>query len=297
MMSTNCLQVHIPLFDRMLRHPFIPASREVVTARNGGSRRYFGQCASTLPWMGTSSAVGWCRLGTILVVAAIMASSATVANGATATQVAVPSASLTTNAQNDPFAKSVDEAAHRYGIPAAWIHAVMLVESGGNPIAVSPKGAMGLMQIMPKTWADLRTRYNLGVDPFDPHDNILAGAAYLRELYDRFGEEGFLAAYNAGPTGFENYLAGHRPSRDETTNYLAKLQRLLPTLHIGGRMNAVVSAIRWQQATLFPTQPTADTASSNSPSDHSSTTRSQSPSFALTPQSSGMFVAIRTPPQ
>ena len=65
--------------------------------------------------------------------------------------------------------------------------------------AISPKGAIGLMQIMPDTWTGLRRRYGLGIDPFDPHDNILAGAAYLRELHDRYGVPGFLAAYNAGP--------------------------------------------------------------------------------------------------
>ena len=61
---------------------------------------------------------------------------------------------------------------NRSGIPASWIRAVMQAESGGDVRAVSPKGAMGLMQIMPETWATLRLRYGLGADPFDPHDNI-----------------------------------------------------------------------------------------------------------------------------
>ena len=59
------------------------------------------------------------------------------------------------------------------------------------------------MQIMPQTWAELRARYGLGTDPYDPHDNILAGAAYIRELHDRYGAPGFLAAYNAGPGRYE----------------------------------------------------------------------------------------------
>ena len=87
----------------------------------------------------------------------------------------------------------------------------MRVESLGDPLALSPKGAMGLMQIMPDTWSELRSRYGLGADPYDPHDNIIAGAAYLRELHDRYGERGFLAAYNAGPES----LPG--PSRDRST--------------------------------------------------------------------------------
>ena len=82
----------------------------------------------------------------------------------------------------DPIAAFVAEASQRFGIPASWIRAVMQVESFGDVRAMSPKGAMGLMQIMPETWAALRSRYGLGADPYDAHDNIMAGAAYLREL-------------------------------------------------------------------------------------------------------------------
>lgn len=114
----------------------------------------------------------------------------------------------TANAQNPPatraatahpFAIYIDEAARRFRIPAAWIRAVMRIESAGDVRAISSAGAMGLMQIMPDTWAELRVRHRLGRDPYDPRDNILAGAAYLREMYDRYGSPGFLAAYNAGP--------------------------------------------------------------------------------------------------
>ena len=75
----------------------------------------------------------------------------------------------------------------------------MRQESGGQEDVISWAGAMGLMQVMPATYDDLRGRYNLGDDPFDPHNNLLAGTAYLREMYDRFGAPGFLAAYNARP--------------------------------------------------------------------------------------------------
>ena len=94
-------------------------------------------------------------------------------------------------------------------------------------VAVSPKGAMGLMQIMPQTWAELRRRYGLGEDPYDPHDNIMAGAAYLRELHDRFGKRGFLAAYNAGPGRYEEHLATGRPLPSETLSYMAAVESLL----------------------------------------------------------------------
>ena len=76
----------------------------------------------------------------------------------------------------------------------------MRAESCGEMRAISPKGAMGLMQIMPETWAHLRDRYGFGTNPYEPHDNILAAPAYLRELHHRYGAPRFLAAYNAGPT-------------------------------------------------------------------------------------------------
>lgn len=121
-----------------------------------------------------------------------------------------------------PFAAHVAAAAQRFDIPAAWIRAVMHVESDGEVRVISPKGAIGLMQIMPATWAELRVRYRLGSDPFDPRDNILAGAAYLRELLDRYGSPGLLAAYNAGPARYEAYLAGE-PLPAETRAYVATL--------------------------------------------------------------------------
>ncbi|WP_456725282.1 lytic transglycosylase domain-containing protein [Bradyrhizobium sp. USDA 4350] len=102
----------------------------------------------------------------------------------------------------------------------------MSIETAGDMHARSPKGAMGLMQIMPATWAELRQRYDLGSDPYDPRDNILAGAAYLRELLDRYGSRGVFAAYNAGPTRYEEHLAG-APLPDETRAYVAKLANLL----------------------------------------------------------------------
>ena len=92
--------------------------------------------------------------------------------------------------------------------------------------AISPKGAMGLMQIMPATWAGLRQRYRLGADPYDAHDNIIAGA-FLRELHDRYGVPGFLAAYNAGPARWEDHLATGRRLPMETQAYLARLAPLV----------------------------------------------------------------------
>jgi hypothetical protein len=121
----------------------------------------------------------------------------------------------------------VEEAAQRFAIPAAWIYAVMRRESAGNARALSPKGACGLMQIMPATWAGLRIRYRLGDDIFDPHDNLLAGAAYLRELFDRYGSPGFLAAYNAGPGRYDAWLYARKALPDETLAYVAAVRSAL----------------------------------------------------------------------
>ncbi len=150
------------------------------------------------------------------------------------------------------FARFVSEAALRFGIPTSWITAVMRAESRGVVRAISPKGAMGLMQIMPDTGSGLRSRYGLGADPFDPHYNILAGAAYLRELHDRHGALGFLAAYNAGPGRYEDHLATGRPLPAETRAYVAALT---PLLHDGGSApgNFITAIIRsWIDAPLFP---------------------------------------------
>jgi hypothetical protein len=129
----------------------------------------------------------------------------------------------------DPWGPYIREAAARYNVPEQWIRAVMQQESGGQEQAVSPVGAMGLMQVMPETYEGLRERYGLGPDPFDPHNNILAGAAYIREMYDRYGAPGFLAAYNAGPDRVDSYLAGASNLPHETRNYLAAV-----TPNLGG---------------------------------------------------------------
>ena len=124
------------------------------------------------------------------------------------------------------FAGFINEASQRFAIAPNWIRSVQDIESAGDAHARSPKGATGLMQIMPATWAELRERYNLGNDPYDPHDNILAGTAYLRELLDRYGAPGVFAAYNAGPSRYEEHLAGGSLP-DETRAYVAKLANLL----------------------------------------------------------------------
>lgn len=135
---------------------------------------------------------------------------------------------LPVSARADPVGRwrpHVEEASARFGIPIVWIERVMRAESGGKttlggrPI-VSSAGAMGLMQLMPGTWADIRSRLGLGTDVHDPRDNILAGTFYLRLMYDRFGYPGLFAAYNAGPARYAAVLAGRQRMPAETRAYL-----------------------------------------------------------------------------
>ena len=136
----------------------------------------------------------------------------------------------------------IAEASTRFGVPTAWIEAVMQAEGrgrttlNGRPIR-SAAGAIGLMQLMPATWADMRARLGLGTNPDDPRDNILAGTLYLRLMYERFGYPGLFAAYNAGPGRYAELLAGRRTLPSETIGYLASVA---PTS--AGAVVAVVKA-------------------------------------------------------
>jgi soluble lytic murein transglycosylase-like protein len=135
----------------------------------------------------------------------------------------------------DRWQPQIAEASRRFAIPVDWIRAVMKEESAGlttlngSPIT-SSVGAMGLMQLMPKTWAEMRDRYGLERDPYIPRDNILAGTAYLREMYDRYGYPGLFAAYHAGPGRMDAYLIAHEPLLDSTKTYL---ESIVPGVEIG----------------------------------------------------------------
>lgn len=124
---------------------------------------------------------------------------------------------------HDPWGPYITLAAQRFDVPERWIREVMRQESGGRAAATSRAGAMGLMQVMPQTYAELSRRYGLGGDPYHPWDNIMAGTAYLREMYELYGSPGFLAAYNAGPRRLEDYLWGGRGLPTETRNYVARI--------------------------------------------------------------------------
>jgi len=152
------------------------------------------------------------------------------------------------------FDDLVRRAAEQNAIPATWVRAILHAESAGDSHAVSGAGAMGLMQLMPGTWKDLRRTLNLGADPFDPHDNIAAGTAYLRWLHDRYGDAGFLAAYNAGPGRYDEHLATGRPLPGETVSYVASVARLIddPSFSVHFSIPfSIASAGGWSSASLF----------------------------------------------
>ncbi|MES0111572.1 transglycosylase SLT domain-containing protein [Mesorhizobium sp. M0013] len=216
---------------------------------------------------------------------------ATVMPAATAAQ----DLAIARSSQSDPFGAHVSEASHRFGVATALIRAIMRKESAGDVRAVSSAGARGLMQIMPGTWDDLRVRWSLGRDPFDPRDNIMAGTAYLRELHDRFGSPGFLAAYNAGPARYEAYLTG-RPLPAETRAYVAALAPLIGESE-GMRPFAVTSveAIPWKHGSLFAGQPDRIQAVALVPAERPPNDASSAPTVrdisAIVPLSEGLFVA------
>jgi Transglycosylase SLT domain len=122
----------------------------------------------------------------------------------------------------------ITDAAQQFSIPDTWIRRVMRAESGGRthlngrPIT-SSKGAMGLMQIMPSTYRTMRIQYGLGDDAYDPRDNIFAGAAYLRQMYDRYGYPSLFAAYNAGPKRLDDFLLHGQSLPRETLDYVASI--------------------------------------------------------------------------
>lgn len=173
--------------------------------------------------------------------------------------LAAPAPLLAQPLSDPPAASSVSdidrhiaEAAQRFRLPPHWIRAVIAVESAGDPRAVSRAGAMGLMQVMPGTWVELRAAHGLGSDPFDPRDNILAGTAYLRAMYDRFGAPGFLAAYNAGPGRYAEHLATGRPLPRETRDYVATLAPIvIGQAPVPNAPQPRAATVDWRDAPLF----------------------------------------------
>lgn len=155
---------------------------------------------------------------------------------------------------SDPWGPYIQQASARFDVPTDWIRAVMHQESGGNEylnghLTTSASGAMGLMQLMPETYQDMQAQNDLGPDPYNPLDNIMAGTAYIREMYDLYGSPGFLAAYNAGPGRYSAYL-NHRASLPyETRQYVAAIQP-----NLGGGAPGRISQAQQYAMNRYPVQ-------------------------------------------
>jgi soluble lytic murein transglycosylase-like protein len=182
----------------------------------------------------------------------------------------------------------ISEASLRYCIPESWIKRVMRAESGGltsrngAPIR-SRVGAMGLMQLMPHTWESVRGEEGLGLNPDDPRDNILAGTAYLRAMYDQFGYPGLFAAYNTGPARYASYLAGRSRLPAETIAYVA----------------SIAGGVRTRKDDAIAVPPVQNIAPERAPDSLFFAVRMRNdivPELAPVTPVSGLFMTLRTAP-
>lgn len=142
-----------------------------------------------------------------------------------------------------PFIK---EASVRFSIPEKWIRTVIQIESGGRTMLwgrpiTSGAGAMGVMQLMRDTYNEMSTRNGLGSDPYNVHDNIIAGTAYLRELYNRYGYPRLFAAYNAGPGVLEAHMQHGAKLPAETKNYIRLALAGTTTVELAAKWMAKIS--------------------------------------------------------
>ena len=294
-MPQNCMPFVIPLFGQSVGHSSVPANVRAAIARNGRQGRPSGRRLSASPLTAASTMAALRSLGSMLCTVMVLAASMLSCSAAHAGQ-ASPATHRASGKSFHPFAAFVTEASRRFAVPERWIRAVMRVESGERSRSRSQKGATGLMQIMPKTWAELRARHSLGADPYDPRDNILAGAAYIRELSDRYGAPGFLAAYNAGPGRYERHLATGRPLPAETQAYVATLAPMIESARTNVRVTAVGRPFAWANSSLFAAHNASIVpdvrSSAGIRQNRSSRTHRTLDLSALVPQSGNLFVRL-----
>jgi hypothetical protein len=203
-------------------HPLVPFKDSTAVLRSGGQGRS-ATAVRSLPLTATNPAVGLPVIGQQNATRALLWIALTLFLACLLTMhSAAPSHAETQPIGVDCYAGYITEGSRRFDIPAQWIRGVMRVESVGDSRGVSRAGAIELMQILPATWKELRERYRLRHDPFDPRDNIPVGSTYVRDFYDRYGSPGFLAASNAGLWRYEALLAG-KPLPRETRTHVARL--------------------------------------------------------------------------
>ena len=287
----------IPLFAERPTHPAVPLGRRTAGAYSEGQGRPLAG-ASRAPLTVASTLAGWRHCGDrALFRYAVMAAVAALSlGGASGVAIAQSAPIVRAAATADPYALHIADASKRFGIPERWIRAVLRAESAGDVRAISSAGAMGLMQVMPKTWAELRVRHRLGRNPYDPRDNIIAGTAYLREMWDRYRDvAAMLAAYNAGPARYDEHREKGRPLPAETRAYVASLAPVLR----GERPSkiALVASQRldWREAAVFVVRngeaPGVDLLPSGRRSTQPGLLLPATPQAHLAPASEGLFVA------
>ncbi|MDD2878506.1 MAG: lytic transglycosylase domain-containing protein [Acidiphilium sp.] len=171
---------------------------------------------------------------------------------------------------SDPWGPYIEQASARFDVPTKWIRQVMRVESGGHEymnghLTVSYAGAMGLMQLEPETYREMAARYGLGPDPYNPYNNIMAGTAYIHEMYQIYGSPGFLAAYNAGPGRLDDYLDYKQSLPNQTRQYVAMIAPNIAGVYPASQSAAVDVAMNTLPAQIRPgMRPGAENASTES---------------------------------
>jgi soluble lytic murein transglycosylase-like protein len=280
-------------FGRAAEEQILDRRRRILSFAPGSIFAFVRWTSNDFTAASTMAALRSLRVA--LCIVALLAASMLSDGAAHAGQVSLPKHRVSALAA-DPFAAFVTEASRRFAVPERWIRAVMRVESGEKSRARSRKGAIGLMQIMPKTWTELRERHRLGADPYDIRDNILAGTAYIRELYDRYGAPGFLAAYNAGPGRYERHLATGRPLPAETQAYVGTLAPMIKSTRIDVQIATVERSFAWANSSLFAAR-SRGTLPDSKPSagvrqNRSSRTHAVADLSALVPQSGNLFVRL-----
>lgn len=246
--------VQLSLFGQLAAAFLVPAKTSSGVARSRGPGRPLGRRQRRLALDGGERGDRLVSVGTTtrtpraVRASAILISVWMLLAGGSCVALADPVPRVSIEAQIDA---AVVEASRRYSLPTGWIRAVMKAESDGQVRAVSAEGAMGLMQIMPGTWDELRGQLELGPDPFDVRDNVMAGAFYLRQLLDRFGRHGFLAAYNAGPGRYAQHLYNGRVLPLETRAYVARLAPAIAATAPSGQPEARQRMPDWRSSGLF----------------------------------------------
>lgn len=248
------LSVRLSLFGQLAAAFLVPAKTSSVVARSRGQGRPLGRRRGRLALDGGEHGGRLVSVGTrtrtprVRRASAILVSVLALLVDGSGVALAAPVPTTPVDVQIET---AVIEASRRYSLPAGWIRAVMKAESNGEVRAVSAKGAMGLMQIMPATWDELRRKLELGSDPFDIGDNVLAGAFYLRQLLDRFGRNGFLAAYNAGPGRYAQHLTDGRALPLETRAYVSRLAPVMMVAQPPSHLESGLQTPDWRSSGIF----------------------------------------------